>query len=346
MHRMLLQLVTAISAASAAVSAAAEPVARSASPADHLPSHIRQITYFGERVDFSHDGGRVSFVSKQFGDVMEYDIATGRLDCLSQHFHPHGFVRALYLPDGNLLLTGPDVPFDATDKRARAAARKSSKMFVLDRSRTKPPVTLGYECDEGPAVSRTRMRVAWTHGEQDCISVGELRYVDGVPQLVDVRQVLDVSMFPEAARPTIIETQNFVPPADELLTVTAYRQGLTPNTDVFLFGLQSGRLTNVTNSPELYEECEGIFPDGRSTMVERNEHRGNDWPLADGWRVWFDRSRKPERLTHFLEFPGYKATNYVVSDDGKRMAFQIGKAGDEAGVGYGLFLMDLPEERP
>lgn len=344
MQRTLLKLVAAIAAASTSV--AAEPDARSAGRADRLPPHIRQITYFGERAEFSHDGGRVLFVSKQFGDVMEYDVATGRLECLSRRFHHHGFVRALYLPDGNLLLTGPDAPFDATDKRARTPARKSSKMFVLDRSRTMPPAALGHECDEGPAVSRTRMRIAWTHGEQDRISVGELRYDDGAPQLVDVRQVLDVSMFPEASRPPFIETQNFVPPDDELLTVTAYRRGRTPNTDVFLFQLRTRALTNVTNSPELYEECEGVFPDGRSTMVERNEHHGKDWPLVDGWRVWFDGSRKPERITRFLDFPGYKATNYVVSDDGRRMAFQLGKAGDEAGVGYGLFLMDLSEERP
>jgi hypothetical protein len=62
---------------------------------------------------------------------------------------------------------------------------------------------------------------------------------------------------------------------------------------------------------------------------------------VDAWRVWFDSSKPPERLTRFLDSPGYKATNYVVSDDGRLVAFQIGKSGDEAGVGYGLFLMEL-----
>jgi hypothetical protein len=63
--------------------------------------------------------------------------------------------------------------------------------------------------------------------------------------------------------------------------------------------------------------------------------------MVDAWRVWFDGSKPPERLTRFLDFPSYKATNYVVSDDGRLMAFQIGKSGDEAGVGYSFFLMEF-----
>ena len=36
------------------------------SPADHLPPHIRQVTWFGERADWSHDGKRILFLSKTF----------------------------------------------------------------------------------------------------------------------------------------------------------------------------------------------------------------------------------------------------------------------------------------
>ncbi|MCA9205989.1 MAG: alpha/beta hydrolase, partial [Planctomycetales bacterium] len=46
---------------------------QSGHPADHLPPHIRQISHYGERVEFSHDGQRLLFLNKQFGDVMEYD---------------------------------------------------------------------------------------------------------------------------------------------------------------------------------------------------------------------------------------------------------------------------------
>jgi hypothetical protein len=55
---------------------AAEP-ALNASPADHLPPRIRQVSWFGERADWSHDGTRILFLSKTFGDAMELELATG-----------------------------------------------------------------------------------------------------------------------------------------------------------------------------------------------------------------------------------------------------------------------------
>jgi acetyl esterase/lipase len=315
-------------------------------PADHLPPHIQQITAFGERADFSHDGQRVLFLTKQFGDVMECDIATGKIRCLSQHFKHHGFNRAMYLHNEDILLTGPDHTFDAADKKARIDARQHAKGFVLDKSGSKPPTPLGLTMLEGPAVSRTRPLIAWTHDtegdpRQSRISIGELVYENGVPAMKNVRQLVTAKDFPEGQRPKMVETQNFVPPADKQITITAYQVESTANTDGFLLDLDTVKLTTFTRTPEHYEEIEGVFPDGKSTTVERNEHHGKAWPMVDAWRVWFDGSREPQRLTRFLDFPGYKASNYVVSDDGKLMAFQIGITGDEAGVGYGLFLMEV-----
>ena len=48
-----------------------------------------------------------------------------------------------------------------------------------------------------------------------------------------------------------------------------------------------------------------------------------------------------KRLTRFVDIPGNQATNPVVSDDGRFMAFQIAKKGEAAGVGRGIFLFDL-----
>jgi hypothetical protein len=50
-------------------------------------------------------------------------------------------------------------------------------------------------------------------------------------------------------------------------------------------------------------------------------------------------------LTHFTDFAGYKATNGVVSDNGRWMAFQMGFSGDEPGIGHGIFVMDLEAVR-
>jgi len=44
------------------------------------------------------------------------------------------------------------------------------------------------------------------------------------------------------------------------------------------------------------------------------------------------------RLTHFNDYEGGKASNPVVSTDGKYMAFQLANTNDPAGVGYGILL--------
>jgi acetyl esterase/lipase len=317
-------------------------------PADHLPKQIRQITQFGERADFSHDGRCILFLSKQFGEVMEYETATGTIRCLSQHFQHHGFNRAMYLSNGDILLTGPEKTFDRTNQQARTAARQQAMSWVLDKSGTKPPVPLGVQMVEGPAVSRTELKIAWTHNiegkhHQTGISLGSLTYEGRRPRMEQVRLVLTDEDFPQGRRPKMIESQNFTPDGKQL-TVTAYLLENGHNTDGYLFDFATHKLQNFTDTPDLYEEVEGIFPDGRSTLVERGQSSPkNPWAMVDSWRVWFDGSREPQRLTRFLDYPGFKATNYVVSDDRRWMAFQLGKSGDEAGVGYGLFLMDLTE---
>ena len=329
----------------AALTAVALPLTaqpRQGHPADHLPPNVRQLTRFGERPDWSHDGRRLLFLSKVFGDVYEVDVASGQITPVTDHFNHHGFTRALYLANGDVLLSGPVDTFDRVDKDARQRARSASYLFVLDKSFTKPPVPLNQHCDEGPAVSRTRLRVAWTHGRQDTISTGDILYENGVPTLANVQRVLSVADFPAADRPQRwIETQNFVPPDDRTLTVTAYEVGGTANSECYVLDLTTRALTNVSRSPDHYEECEGVFPDGRSTLVERAQHRGNHWPLIDAWKLAFDGSGRADRLTHFTDFDGFKGGEPVVSDDGRHLAFTIGKSGMEAGQGFGVFVMEL-----
>src|SRR6059058_5902368 len=79
-----------------------------ASPADHLPANITRLTHFGERADFSHDGKRVLFLSKTFGDAMEIDLETRAIRNLTAHYHHHGYTRALYLANDDILLSGPE----------------------------------------------------------------------------------------------------------------------------------------------------------------------------------------------------------------------------------------------
>jgi len=162
---------------------------KSGNPEDNLPADIRRITRFGERADFSHDGKKILFVGKTYGDVFEVELATGKISLITGHFYHGGFTRALYLANDDVLLSG-------------------------------------------------------------CTSF-------------------------DAANPHI-NRQN-------------------------------------TN-------CSGCI---------------------DIWKLKLDGSGQMDRLTFFSNYKGYKSSNPVVSDDGKFMAFQMARSTDLAGIGYGIFIMEL-----
>lgn len=318
----------------------------SGSPADHLPTHIKRLTQFGERPDWSHDGKRILFLSKVFGDVYEYDLETGSLIPVTLHFRHYGFTRALYLPGGDILLSGPRAPFDERDRADRERARNGCELSVLSRTRRATPTPLGVLASEGPAVSRNRMRIAWAEtwrqrpdelkDSETEIFVAELTADAGTFALTNKRKVLDSRQM--GLRIHSLETQNFVPPHDEALTVTVYGfQG----TETYLLDLKTGVYTNQSQAPNDYDEAEGIFPDGLSTAVESAPSRGSAWPLVDVYRLWLDGSGRKQQLTRFTDYPGYKAAQPIVSDDGRSLVFQMGRSGDEAGEGHGLFLLDL-----
>src|SRR5436190_6058763 len=84
------------------------------SPDQELPPHVTRLTLFGERADWSHDGRRLLFLSKTFGDVFEIDLKGKALRLLTGHYPHHGYTRALYLANGDILLSGPEA-FDPRD---------------------------------------------------------------------------------------------------------------------------------------------------------------------------------------------------------------------------------------
>ncbi len=131
----------------------------------------------------------------------------------------------------------------------------------------------------------------------------------------------------------------------ERSTFSAYgHQG----TDVCAVDLQTRKVTNYSDAPDQYDEPEGIFPDGRWTLLEcdRDSKHGRGPGHVDIWKLSLDGRRKWERLTFFNRYPGFKASNPVVSDDGKFMAFQMARSSDPAGVGYGIFLYDFDKAAP
>src|SRR6059036_3091709 len=166
-------------------------------PAEHLPPHIKRVTWFGERADFSHDGKRILFVEKTFGDVYEVELATGIIRALTHHYPHYGYTRALYLANGDILLSGPE----KFDPRKPGDARAQCWLYLLDKSLTKPALPLGSKCSEGPAVSRKRMHIAWTHvsaqyPDQMPAGVSQMHeadivYEDGKPKLANQKLILD-----------------------------------------------------------------------------------------------------------------------------------------------------------
>ena len=134
------------------------------------------------------------------------------------------------------------------------------------------------------------------------------------------------------------ETQNFRPPGEKEIIFSAYDY---QSSDVMGINIESGEIINYSNTDGVYQEPEGIFPDGDYTLIETDEQNGRGWKYVDIWKLKLDGSKKRERLTFFSDYPGYKGSNPVVRDDGRYIAFQIGSPKDAAGVGYGIFIYDL-----
>ena len=133
--------------------------------------------------------------------------------------------------------------------------------------------------------------------------------------------------------------------SDRKLTFTCYEpKGLA---SVMVLDLETGKAQNVSKAPGTYNEVEGILPDGKHTLVEADrqvetlggEHGSRN---IDIWKLRLDGTGKEfQRLTNFNDYEGGKASNPVVSTDGRFMAFQLARTTDEAGVGYGILLFNF-----
>ncbi len=310
-------------------------------PAENLPTYIKRITQFGERADWSHDGKKILFVEKTYGDIYEAELSTGKISLITGHFYHGGFTRALYLANGDVLLSGC-TSFDAADPHVNR--QKKAELWVLDKSYRKPPVRLGTKCSEGPAVSRKNMKIAWTvvsNQYPDSLKRGQylflmadLIYDNGVPKLANRKVIFDNTGTPYRD----IEVQNFVPPDEKMLIFSGYQYR---GTDVMMLDTETGAVKDMSNADNQYDEPEGIFPDGKYCCVECDRETG----AVDIYKLKLDGSGELTRMTNFSDYKGYKSSNPVISDDGRFMAFQLAKSTDLAGIGYGIFIMDLKKAK-
>lgn len=311
---------------------------KTGSPEDNLPANITQLTAFGERASWSPDGRRIAFMSKSFGDAFVVDVSTKMIRLLTHYPNP-GYLRVQYLPNGDFFLIGARTFTDI-----RATRSRDQEMWVLRADGKGQPVALDHKISEGVAISRKTSKIAWsnTRGQYpDVLGEGEsviytADIVDegGKPKLANKKEVLRAKT-PECT----LEAQDFRRNDTELI-YTCYR---SPFADVFGIDLTTSKVTTYRKIADEYNEVEGIFPDGDYTLVESSreqiKHNSN---FIDIWKLKLEpNSTDYVRMTRWGDYPGYKASNPVVSPDGRTIAFQSARNTDEAGVGYGIFLLKV-----
>jgi hypothetical protein len=312
-------------------------------PLAHLPANIEVLTHFGERADISPDNQRVAFMTKSFGDAMVIDLKTRAVTCLTCNVPAAAFLRVMHLATGDYILIGPDHFEDIHTSRSR-----DNELWFLSKERGAKPIKLGQKMSEGAAISKKSLKIAFSQLPAQAsdlapgasrLMVAELDLSGGTPRLINTKAVYE-----SKDRGCVLEAQDFYDD-DRKMVFTCYEeQGPHEGASVMGIDLATGQVTNFSKAPGTYNEPEGIFPDGLYTTVEGDRQcewlggeRGHG--NIDIWRLRLDGTGKDfTRLTHFNDYEGGKASNPVISTDGRFMAFQVGRTGDPAGVGYGILI--------
>ena len=301
-------------------------------PSENLPTPL---TEFGQRSEWSHDGKTVYFVDKAGGDVWKVDIRSKipqQITDKNSRPEGHGYYRVYVLANGDLFFTcGPE--------------RHDLYMQILRKDGDGIPIKLNEKIDEGPAISRKTMNIAWTP-DQNEIYTGTISYEDGKPVIHNKTIIInnDSVIVDGKKYNGILETQNLRPPHEEELIWTQYgktEEGLFTS-ETMGYNLETGQIINYTKTPNQYDEPEGIFPDGEYTLIECDRHSLKGMKSIDIYKLKLEENAHDfTRLTYFNDIEGYKASNPVVRDDGKMIAFQAANAKAAADVGCGLYLFDF-----
>jgi hypothetical protein len=308
-------------------------------PLEHLPSNIEVLTHFGERADFAPDNKSVAFMAKSFGDAMVIDLDTRTIRCLTCNVPGAAFLRVMHLANGDYLLIGADHFENINISRSR-----DNELWYLKKVRGAKPVKLNQKMSEGAAVAKNKMTLAFTvtPGQDPTLKPGSSQLV-----MVDVDPSGDTPalknkrvIYESKNNSCVMEAQDFYD-NNSKLTLTCYEPGGRAST--MSIDLQTGKLSSMS-TPGEYNEVEGVFPDGQYTCVESDhqcEWLGGErgFRNIDVWKLKLDGTGKNfERITSFNDYIGGKASNPVISSDGKYMAFQSARTSDPAGVGYGILL--------
>jgi hypothetical protein len=309
-----------------------------------LPSHYSILTTWGLRPEFDETSENIYFLDKLVGEVFKINLQTRQISAVTNQFYHAGIFRVLCLKNGDLLLGIGGKDFDPANPEKH---RHKLGMYILKKDDLKNPIFLGEYFDEGPAISRHNMRIAWTLPGQREICIADIEYKDGIPRLVNKKKIIS---YADSSAYVRLETQDFRPPHDNELIYTHYWGDETDafyHAETYGFNLETGEYINYTQSPGSYDEAEGIFPCGKYMMIESDRHQAPENRLrwrVDVYRLKLDGSGEAERWADFTtRYPNrIRSDNPVIDRTGRYMAVQFGfMAG--AGDGQGIFLFDIEE---
>jgi len=310
--------------------------------AKELPSHFSVLTTWGLRPEWDETSENIYFLNKMVGDVFKINIKTKEITSVTNGFYHAGIFRVLCLKNGDLLLGVGGKDFDPSKPEKH---RHNLEMYILKKDDLKNPISLGEFMDEGPAISKNNMRIAWTLFGQREIKMADIEYSNGIPKLVNKKTIVD---YKDSTAYVRLETQDFRPPHDEELIYTHYwgdAKDAFHHSETYGYNLKTGKYINYTHLGSSYNECEGIFPDGKFTIIESDRHQPkelrNQYKL-DVYKLKLDGSGEVERIADFsTRYPGmYRSDNPVVSRNGKYIALQFGFM-KGSGDGQGIFLYDV-----
>lgn len=309
-------------------------------PLEHLPKNVEVLTYFGERADISPDNKQIVFMNKSFGDAFVVGLEDRKIRCLTCNVPGAAFLRVMHLVSGDYILIGPE-----RFKELRTSRREDNELWFLSKQPGSKPVRFGQKMSEGAAISKKSLKISFSvlnsqdpslKPDQSQLFVADVDLSGKAPKLTNKRMVYE-----SRSADCRVESQDFFE-NDRKLTFTCYEpKGLA---SVMALDLETGKAENMSRAPGTYNEVEGILPDGKYTLVEADrqveklggEHGSHN---IDIWKLRLDGNGKDfQRLTSFNDYDGGKASNPVVSTDGRFMAFQLARTTDEAGVGYGILL--------
>lgn len=324
-------------------------------PQEALPEYIVLEHGSGERPDWEPTGSdKYIFLDAAGGKPFEKNIKTGKVrsiappncgDCRVWRLH--------YLMNGDFVMTiGPN--------------RHEATIQFVSKDLDKPSWDTGEIAHEGLAISRHSMQIAWTNGPD--IQVGVIEYdKDGVPSIKNKRVALNVDDLKERDKnipgeggpgSTVYldyhEPQDWVPPHDKELIFSRYGTSTTNkySAETWTWNMETDEIKNHSNRHAYYDEPEGVFPDGKHTLVESDMFLpvSNHAKVLDLYMMRLDGEGKDMlRLTHFAEHKmadqdvTFKANQGVISEDGKYMLFGEGRSNTQhqPGSGFGIYLMDF-----